>query len=527
MRRTTTITAVLMAAGACGSAFGQDALGDGRALDNNLSTQSRYNARRPSLAEEFRFRNAIVTGNAPSGLSFRGDVGYLAPGEFMGELGSNELFSFRRDSLNAGLAGMGIRGSDALQLQFSMTTGGRPPQNLVGSYTVPRFGGAPTGLGPKGNALDGDTDGPIRMVEPELVEPGGMLTTSLRSSSSFEANHGYQPMLLAREQPVEGEDWFGLTASELRGVSRSELTPREPQPGRIDNSIAPERFETSYTAMLERLNEQANQLPAPDAAETDTRSPWEIRLEQLRQDMIEGLLAPQTEDPAEGAEPAPGEAAPDGAAPDDPAAGGEDRFGFDQETLDLLRMGGGEPARDFVAPDIGGVYAEHMRMGQEAFAAERYFDAEARFAQALSIRSNDVSAQLARIHAQLGAGMYLSAALNLRTLMFEQPAIVSARFDASLLPEGERLSEIVSALREGVAEGEMDSPGAGSLRRARASGLLLAYLGVQTADEKLVNEGIRAARRAIDRAGADEPENRSDQRLLDLIEAVWTDNRPE
>ena len=102
-------------------ASAQNALGDGRALDNNLSTRGRYNNARPSLRDELAFRNSVVTGNAPNGLSFRGDVGYRAPGEFTGQLGSNDLFSFRRDSLQSGIAGMGIRGTEALQYQLALT----------------------------------------------------------------------------------------------------------------------------------------------------------------------------------------------------------------------------------------------------------------------------------------------------------------------------------------------------------------------------------------------------------------------
>jgi hypothetical protein len=127
-----TIVGVLALAGSAGTAGAQNALGDGRLLDNNLSAQGTANTPVRDLDAEIRFRNAIVTGNAPGGLSFRGDVGYTAPGEFRGELGSDSTFAFRRDSLVSGLAGAGIRGIDALQYQMALTTGSMPPQSLVG-----------------------------------------------------------------------------------------------------------------------------------------------------------------------------------------------------------------------------------------------------------------------------------------------------------------------------------------------------------------------------------------------------------
>ncbi len=509
MEHKRTIGALMLVVGLVSPAMGQNALGDGRALDNSLSTQSQFNARRPSLAQELRFRNAIVTGNAPSGLSFRGDVGYRAPGEFEGELGSNDLFAFRRDSLYSGLAGMGIRGSEALQLQFSLTTGGRPPGNLIGSLAYPRdvLPGQVTGQ------LPTPTTPTIGIAPPDPMSVGGTMMGSLRASSAYEANRGYQPMLLYGGQSEETGDWFGVTASELRGVRMAELSsPEDDSPaGRLDTSIEAERFDTSFEAFRAQLSAQAEEMAAPRADDdTDTRSPWEILLRELQMDLIlqgtdEDQGSPDAEDGEGGSLP------------------------FNSETLDILRGVTSAPAKDFVPPDAHGVYAEHMKRGQQLFEQGRYFDAEERFAHALTISPNDVTAQLARIHAQIGAGMYLSAALNLRSIMFESPDMVSARFDAKLMPSPERLADIVKSLRAGIAKTTVDSPVSGDLRRGRAAGLLLAYIGIQTGEDDLVREGVAAGRYAIDRSilGDDDKENMSERLLLDLIEAVWADEKPE
>ena len=98
-------------------ALAQNALGDGRALDANLQQGAgRQNApgRNSNFAEEVRFRNAIVTGNAPGGMSFRGEAGYLSSDDFRAPLGSDNLFSFQRDSLYSA-SRRGIRGVDALR----------------------------------------------------------------------------------------------------------------------------------------------------------------------------------------------------------------------------------------------------------------------------------------------------------------------------------------------------------------------------------------------------------------------------
>ena len=123
--------------------------GDGTALDANLNPWSGgVNPRGRNIDAIIQLNNAIVTGNAGFGRSFRGDVGYLAPREFTGALGtgivefgggqagglgSTEYFAFERDSIGASLsASRGIRGTSAVQLQVALATGDVPPSILSG-----------------------------------------------------------------------------------------------------------------------------------------------------------------------------------------------------------------------------------------------------------------------------------------------------------------------------------------------------------------------------------------------------------
>ena len=91
------IAAALMGL-APGRTYGQQALGDGRALDKNLRLGSGgINVAQPQ--RDYQGRNDVITGNV-SGLGyFHGGVPYLAPGEFHGTLGSNRLFRFHATSL--------------------------------------------------------------------------------------------------------------------------------------------------------------------------------------------------------------------------------------------------------------------------------------------------------------------------------------------------------------------------------------------------------------------------------------------
>ena len=75
----------------------QDALGGGNALDSNPRVGGgRINSR--SATDNYRARNALVTGNVPGGRGFRGSVGYTAPTDFRGVVGSDATYAFRRDS---------------------------------------------------------------------------------------------------------------------------------------------------------------------------------------------------------------------------------------------------------------------------------------------------------------------------------------------------------------------------------------------------------------------------------------------
>ena len=163
-------------------------------------------------------------------------------------------------------------------------------------------------------------------------------------------------------------------------------------------------------------------------------------------------------------------------------------------------------ANTLIAADIPNLdmYTAHMQSGEQLLSQKRYFDAEERFISAMSSRPGDVNAQIGRTHAQIGAGLYLSAALNVRQLLITNPEISGMRFAPKLLPEQARLDEIIPALRDGLT----------SLTSGSDSGLLLAYLGHQLDRPQDIREGLAALREHGDEA---------EQRLADLLQGVWLD----
>ncbi|HVZ94288.1 MAG TPA: hypothetical protein VG797_07250 [Phycisphaerales bacterium] len=143
----------------------------------------------------------------------------------------------------------------------------------------------------------------------------------------------------------------------------------------------------------------------------------------------------------------------------------------DRVNVDTLKTDSGNSA-----------YDRHMREGEASLASGAYFDAEERFTAAIAVRPGDAMAAAGRVHSQIGAGLYVSAALNLRNLYRAYPEMLFAQFDAKLLPSGERLEKVRAQLRERMKPEEL---------MARDAGLLLAYLGVQTGNKADVADALK------------------------------------
>lgn len=562
------------------------------ALDRNTQVGggSVNNATRPSIADEVRFRNAIITGNAPGGYSFQGNVGYRAPGEFQGTLGSNDLYSFRRDSFYSGLAGQGIRGTDALQYQFSLTTGNRPApgsdSGLSGFNGIYSRSGA------------GVTSGQVNLPETttrgaagyggaprrgEALDEGGLPLLSLRSPSAFIANRTLQPTVLGTVPSATGEATSSLSASVLRGISLdteqpwsnpeqattpppinpvagalpTKPAPDETQPrpanalsqpassGAVQTAVPDQRQDTRistsaaapspYQQLLDRLNGQAGTTgetgatgPSGATGSTGNLPDWQRRLEEVRQQLKEpsrpregfpgatGATGPSGASGASGDAGVPGASGATGASgsradrsalPDDTAARDRPRNSdvFSPETLRILRNGVTDvntlslPAFD--------AYGVNMQAAQQNLASGRFFDAEERFIAALSARPGDPMAAVGRVHAEMGAGMFLSAAVNLRALLTDHPELVGAKYAPELLPSKDRIARIIQRLTE-LSTGQEGN--------GRDAAVLLAYLAHQSGDDAAEQKGLQIMSTPAPGGGPDQL-----TRLATLMREVW------
>ncbi|MHC4977225.1 MAG: hypothetical protein ACYTF7_11575 [Planctomycetota bacterium] len=461
------------------SALAQDALGTGNALDANPRVGSAgQNARARDFAAELRYRNAIITGNAPGGFSFRGVAGYTASSEFRGRLSSDDLFSFRRDtylSSMLSIGGQSLRSSDALFIQTQLQS--------TGTTTIgfnPIISRSPSW---NANASSGFLD---PSVDPSMArftqQPG-----ALRATSSLVTGQALSPSVISAPSP-DADTARYLIASPIGGITERTIdlsqSPNDRVWGRADGRVTSQtssRLDASTdqpttTSLLERLRSHYEQDEGEDEPATGHET-LEDRINRIKEE-LDRVRRNDPEDPADLDEAA------DSLQSDEP-------FKVDR----------------FVDPNRSGesFFNEHMRGGQELLAEGRWFLAEERFSAALGARPDSPLAGFGRVHAQLGAGLFRSSSIQLRALLEAHPEMLGVRFDAALLPRASRLDLLVSSLR---------SQSSGSERSDRDTAFLLAYLAWQHDRVELISEAFVQIERINDALDDTEP-------LYELAQKLW------
>jgi hypothetical protein len=193
----------------------------------------------------------------------------------------------------------------------------------------------------------------------------------------------------------------------------------------------------------------------------------------------------------------------------------------DPALIEALRQAAeNPPVRELIPADAppDAEYTILMRNAARDMAEGRFFDAEATYERAVRIRGLDrvpgganavAMARAGRLNAQLGAGLFLSSALSLRTLLRDHPEIAPLRYDASLLMSERRAENIVEYLTESRESGTALGADAG---------WCIAYLGFQFARPDWLARGLAELERALPTMST------ADRALVEFVRQVW---RPE
>jgi hypothetical protein len=139
--------------------------------------------------------------------------------------------------------------------------------------------------------------------------------------------------------------------------------------------------------------------------------------------------------------------------------------------------------------------------GEQALREGEYLRADRRFTRALRFIPGQPLATVGLISSQVGAGLYLSAALTLKSLLVFQPEMIDARLNEALLPRPQELDRTISILTGRLQKDE-------DLHRY---GLILAWIGHQLDRDHLVQSGLDAMRRSG-----------RESVFTSLLEQIWT-----
>jgi hypothetical protein len=549
------VVAAAVLAAVSGQAVGQTALGDGRGLERDLSGRGIGNVPRADFMAEVRRRNDVVTGNAVGGSSFRGNVGYRSADEFRGSLGSDDLFSFRRDSLGSGAAGTGFRGTSGLQYQYSYST-----SNDFGGSTLSRSGGSTSAS--KVHPMVSSAATPRRVSTDTFSGLGDGWNTiapklnSLRSTTSFNSTSSFNPSLMGQKTGADGPEW--VTSSSLLGIRTAPARRSDAPEGAVNKAVGGERLnqsagpeiktgfeesnrpdepksdtvKTSYSQVLERMEantkgESAADKPAGEGEKpagqatgaepgTGADTPlWESRLQKLRQQMDDAKASSAAAEAKSqlrrSAELGAADGKQNGARPAaKPVKASESSFiTLDPATLEMIRLSGGEVGSYTLTTAEKDLYSSYMTEGSAALARGRYFDAEEQFARCLSVSPGDPMASAARINAQVGGALFLSAAVNLVALLQEHPELAGVRYTGETMPSPKRLADIAIVLRERIARVQTETATV-----PQDAAFLMAYVGFQLKDAALLQEGFAA----LEKTGAATGEH---AHVFALVKGVW------
>ena len=510
------------------AARGQYALGDGRALDANLSTISRYNQTKQGFLLN-RINEAIVTGTAPGGRSFRGNLGYTSTFAFRGATAGQSQYGFERDSIYSNLATRRAVPGDpgrfgSYQVPLASAGGATSPYAAGANVLTPMSGASLQQIARAryGTSLpDLDAGRGAQQFRPtrRLAAPSREAAAGLASQASP------GPATIASITTIDPLlDRGSLLAASARGA----LT----RPGRAESELgrgsgaAPSAGAATRNALARGIDRTfdgvafregwSNRIAPPSAASASAATPL-----LAGQDSYADYIARFTAGNAAAPLPQPGQP-------------------YDEQTLNTMRqfsrdwLGIGAAERDLPNPstspivsltdekvaeisrpmpaiarlagDNSSQFADHVRLAETALSEERYFDAESWFSVALYSTPDHPLAIAGLVNAQLGAGKFRSAAVSLRRLFEAHPEIINTRYERNLLPRPDRLAAAADELKAMFAQ-----PGA-----TVEAGLLLAYVGHLTDQPDLIVQGL-------DELDARQP----DDALSGVLRRVWLATPPE
>lgn len=557
LRNMKTVIGLGLLLGMAPAAWGQDALGSGNILDRNLSqTGGPVNA--PVSQSNYGNRNLLVTGNVIGGRGFSESVGYSAPNDFRGDLGSNDLFAFRSNSAisNIQLISYGNTyqrfrlGQQLDMFEYRRTGSGSSIGDIVAPNAtfgqiseiranLDRISRASSSskmmdrgveASVVGNAVTYDQSGQI--AGRYLINSSPVRGVFATTEQSFIQGIGLNSNDLAYMMEDRAED--GEVARSPGIVFQSRFVDLKREPGRVEAELQERRVDLSlepeYRKILEGIASRAAKLDGSTTeADQGTEAFDTARLTQLDED-FERLRQELAGSPSADSQAPGGPSVPGSGEDSDPIGAGDvipgtPRLPGRGSTEGDTAEGSDESESERLTPEELGRLLRHgmevhelsssekdrlaklLDTGEQYLREGEFFWAERTFERALLFAPEHPWALAGMVHSEIGAGLYLSASLTLRKLFTRHPEMIDIRYAEGLFPKYERLVEASDKLRR-----RLDT----EPHLIASNGLLLAYMGHHLKDKAMIEEGLDL----IEANAPDDP-------LTPLLRQVWLADRAE
>lgn len=170
---------------------------------------------------------------------------------------------------------------------------------------------------------------------------------------------------------------------------------------------------------------------------------------------------------------------------------------------------------DSLVPQDAGYIRDMIQLGAESMRTGDFFRAEQRFDSVLRVIPGHPTAMAGVANAQLGAGLSISSALTLRKMFAQRPEMIGTRYGPEVLPDAERIEDGLATARTRLRAAMAPDAGPNLAADRFDYGLLIAYIGFQTDNVDVTQEGLAAMRAC-----------RADDPLLRVLERVWLPEAP-
>ncbi len=407
----------IMCLSAAGWATGQQYINQqGRILDANPRIGSYgYNTTVP-LDTLIPSGNLYITGNVSGGMRFQGVVPYRSSYEFGADTGSGLLSDFRRDSYGLDRPGYGMTAPYAyMDPSRSVTT-------TYGGQVINSAQAMNALVTPVGAAWR--TPGSVTAYQRDemMVRPYSQGFSPLSTGKiSPAAQAGSLPMLYTPTQPhslLAPEAAKDLSASMQRPLA----APRSQEESSGQTSLSPQ------TPLQETA---AAELPAGEEPVDEHADFFPLHLlEALRQAAAVSEPAPQEEQPESLGLAGPGLITPTRTTP--------------APIISTSPAGSAPTSADLSALSRGQAL-KYLRQGKAFLAKGEFYRAADQFNLAAMYAPRDPGIYLARCHALLGAGEFLSAAFYLSKALTTSGTALDAA--VITLPDGQILQERLAEVK--------------------------------------------------------------------------------